>query len=255
MPKKVEKSLETHLRTFWDDKKKAPVAIKYLSQTFPQGGMKVLDLTVQNTAIEPMKLQAYLALSPDRSRWVKLADDIYYHNISKKNGVVDRESLKRLYKTAKASGLVIDAPEISNEVKKLRLIWYHPTIMEGFEWNGKWANCLKRRYKVMTVGDLADYVQRDLPHNHSRRRRCQCPICKEMKAKGCETLVECVTNTQALLNLLPPKWDPQCAPSPLTLNEWARTVNEDPETPETGFQPSSLLIDIHDRFQVLVFYL
>ncbi|KIJ51588.1 hypothetical protein M422DRAFT_243878 [Sphaerobolus stellatus SS14] len=58
---------------------------------------------------------------------------------------------------AKKSGLIFDAIEVSQGVKRDMPIWYHPSIEKCSEWNSAEAKCHRRRHDVKTMGDMLDY--------------------------------------------------------------------------------------------------
>ncbi|KIL53941.1 hypothetical protein M378DRAFT_93358, partial [Amanita muscaria Koide BX008] len=75
--------------------------------------------------------------------------------------------------------------------------------------NGTLEKCLRTSHKASTVGDLLHITSRLQIPNHSLRRNCACPYCKEDRKKGCEHPHKCTKKGNAYLNSLLPKWDPR----------------------------------------------
>ncbi|KAI0094525.1 hypothetical protein BDY19DRAFT_881003, partial [Irpex rosettiformis] len=148
MPKTIELQLKTIIRDFmWDKVKIPPINLETLQQPLQKGGLKLIDLTARNEAIEIAWLATYLRRDDERPTWTYLADYL----ISRSVIVNDRhipidmrinaftqtwktsthhtstlpECLKRMLKTAIKYNANFTAIKLSHKMQRNLPIWLH----------------------------------------------------------------------------------------------------------------------------------
>jgi len=110
--------------------------------------------------------------------------------------------------TAKKYNLTFEAMELPITLKRSTPMWYHIGLHDcNIQWNSSWFVCHWKRHGVVTVGDLQDYINSDVPVGHEIRCNCDCVRCTNMKCDGCPNPVNCYKAAVKLLDLLPEIWD------------------------------------------------
>ncbi|KAK7016574.1 hypothetical protein R3P38DRAFT_2541930, partial [Favolaschia claudopus] len=201
------------------------------------GGRNLLDIIARNEAITITWLKSYLKFGTDRPLWAFAADELQAINILGKHGnVIDKnlrhsvflqswtsartdlpKDLNDLMKVALERDVKMEGLAFSREVMRSLPIWYHikSTAKRGIFNRGKEVECLKRRHKVVSVGEAEALARRLDAQGHRSRSDCVCQSCTltRVVCAGCSSPHACFSKARTLLNTLPDKWNP-LAPQP-----------------------------------------
>ncbi|PPQ71498.1 hypothetical protein CVT26_011265, partial [Gymnopilus dilepis] len=187
MDKKVEESITKMIRTFMWSGESPTINIETLELPQNEGGMKLLNLSARNEAIQLMKLKTYLQPPDKKPRWAKVADALVASStpkIQERIAKADKintflqtwtpkiardtllpKSIREMLKAAKKYKLDLDPPTIDTDIKRDMPVWYHKGTLPGktISHRGKHVKCLKAVHKIKTTGDLSDFVEADFP--------------------------------------------------------------------------------------------
>lgn len=235
MPKAVEDRLSRMVADFmWSGNKHPRVDRATLYAPVDKGGLGVLNVAARNEAIDLVRLQDYLNLSPTRPRWALVADALLSKAVAavSKNvepgarlnyflqswGVSTRKKaglptdLRRMVLVAKKFGVRCDVRIAKKELRDAMPAWYHIGMEPGRS-SAKSAagKCLREKHDVRTVAQCTDVMRRLKPdfQGHSPRANCECDDCVEDRRKyGCTNPHRCACAAEKLLERLQPKWNP-----------------------------------------------
>jgi len=141
--------------------------------------------------------------------------------------------------------------EISTELRRSMPITYHIGVCLSYPWNDKFPRCHCHHHKIKTVGELQDYCAQELPESHVPRKCCHCEVCQTLKRMGCAMPNSCRVAALAVLDELPPKWDPRTPENPMSIKEWAVSAESSWDENTLGFNPDVKLTCLRDGFRVL----
>jgi len=242
MPKQVEEILEKIIRAFiWDDSRPS-VSLDTLCLPIGQGGIKLLNLSSRNKAIEIMWLKSYLTLGQKRPAWAYIADVLISESVTKSSGAISNlaqinvylqtwraglhpgstlpKTLQNMLKIGKKFGLNFTSLKLSDSVKEKLPAWYHIGVNHQLYSklnNTPTSKCLRTKHKVRTVGDLVHNVRRGRDnnplHKHLDRINCACSYCKNDRSLySCPAPNKCYKMAKRLLEQIQPKWHPDNRP-------------------------------------------
>jgi len=236
MPNRVTTQLESLIRSFVWNGKKATVNLATLQKRREEGGIGLLDLRSRNKAITVMALKSYMNLGKERPRWALLADALFALQAGKTkqptplshrvNPFTQKWSvatakcntalapyLANMMKVAKEIRLRLDARAMSRSVRRQMPLWYHVGGENLPMAQGKpRAQCLRRVHGYKTVGDLTKELK-DIERTHKTEAgaRCKCDWCRDMKEKGCNNPPKCLKTGESWLKRLKEKWSASAA--------------------------------------------
>ena len=105
MPKQVEEILEKIIHAFiWEDSRPS-VSLDTLCLPIGQGGIKLLNLSSRNKAIEIMWLKSYLTLGQKRPAWAYIADVLISESVTKSSGAISNLAQINVYLQTWRAGL------------------------------------------------------------------------------------------------------------------------------------------------------
>ncbi|KAL6300500.1 hypothetical protein BKA93DRAFT_866095, partial [Sparassis latifolia] len=148
MPQHVETTLTKMTRHFiWDSDRPPLISLDTLYLPLKDGGLGLLDLHSRNQAIDIMRLQRYLCLTPSRPTWTYIADSLINEQVTKASGQVRRLSQINVFLQTWRAGLHSSSPlprdilhmlqagekfhvnfeaiKLSPSLKKQLPAWYH----------------------------------------------------------------------------------------------------------------------------------
>ncbi|KAG6894055.1 hypothetical protein C0992_007657, partial [Termitomyces sp. T32_za158] len=133
-----------------------------------------------------------------------------------------------LQKIARRHGVRTEGLAFEREMVRARPIWFHGEAADTIRRlnHGTQSECLKTNHDAYTVGDMEKIVSCLLRPDHSPSEECECRGCLEidmMTGDRCKNPHACAKRAKALLDTLPPKWDPR---TPLPRLEPPRTQEE-----------------------------
>lgn len=215
MPSGVEEKLDSLFIDFFWQGKRPKVNKEYLKLPLDEGGQNWVDFEKCTDAIALMMLRTFLGVDNRRPKWAKVARSLMrrlrtteYKRIPE--GVLvdpivqtwDTKlaklplDLQRMLTVAKRYDLVIDALNVSEEMKRSMPAFLHHGWDKQYMriTNVGASKCLHKNHNMATVGDLVDFLD------------------GEDDAEGrapCEDIRRCKEQAASLLNGLDPKWDPR----------------------------------------------
>lgn len=261
MPKAVEKTLmDMAVKFIWKGDKHPRVAREVLYSEVSEGGIKLLDISARNEAIDLMWLKAYLDLTRDRPVWAALADALLARaaaftakstapearinaflqtwEVSTRKAAGLPEDLRRMVTAAKSNAVKTVVRMPSEALRKCMPAWYHPGTLEGrCVANTAASKCLREKHNVRTVDDHLRASRRlhDELMNHKRTDSCLCGACQRDRSDlDCQHPNRCAMTADRAIAKLSSKWQPAGARNEdglsLTrrrarLNDTARTEN------------------------------
>ncbi|RDB23311.1 Transposon TX1 uncharacterized protein [Hypsizygus marmoreus] len=272
MPKHIEERLENLTRSYIWDGRKPSVNLNTIYMPIEKGGRKVLDIKARNKAITLTWLRDYLKLDTRRPSWAYVADALINRQILASDNVRDDESkvnmflqtwkvntgpssrlpqdLIKMIKAGKEFNVAFEALAVSEKVKKLMPLWFHPgmAINQRKDNNSAKNTHLRRAHDIVTVGDAVKLVNRPENPRHENDRDCVCMPCQEDRFSGCENPSECMKHAKKLILRLSDKWRPD-ATQRANRN---RNENEDREDEgeKTLFNPDFKVDSLREGFRV-----
>ncbi|KAF5375493.1 hypothetical protein D9615_009178 [Tricholomella constricta] len=244
MPKQIEKRLTKTIRKFVWKEKRSPISEATLFLPSKEGGRALLDIQARNEAIEVMWLKAYLSLGNDRPLWALIADALLARNTPKTEEKVDKRvrqniflqswksstteragtppDLRNLQKIAKKYRVRPEGIAFSKDIVRQRPIWYHSDAHKKIRRmnHGPISECLKGNHNVLLTGDAEDVADLLNQPEHQEHNRCACQHCQLYRdITGCTHPHECALKAKALVDTLPPKWDPRQIPDEVDRDE------------------------------------
>ena len=141
-------------------------------------------------------------------------------------------TLKRMLTTGREFNIVFDPPSLSESVKRALPFPYHigrklldvdsnelsddddaseiprTRTRKTNVNNLKEAACLRTHHKLLTTGDVLDFISTLPNHNHAARKNCKCEACKRHRNNGCENPHKCMKKGKQLIDELPEKFRP-----------------------------------------------
>ncbi|KAK6977420.1 hypothetical protein R3P38DRAFT_2470579, partial [Favolaschia claudopus] len=177
-----------------------------------------------------------------------------------------------MIRVAHKYNLTFTALTIENQVKLSLPIWRHPGIRKS-DYDSinrrKTAECLRVNHRTRTVDEAMTLATRKTtvarkPHTINQsgmaRQNCGCPSCRRDRNElGCKNPGKCVDTAKALINCLPPKWNPTIANQELRVG-LALTDNEievNARPLEVGeakcFDPNFRLSSTENGFRIFAF--
>ncbi|KAF5367955.1 hypothetical protein D9758_004520 [Tetrapyrgos nigripes] len=241
MPEQIEKKVKKRIRNFvWAEKEKSPVNKETVHGPIEDGGRAVLDIGARNKAIDIMWTRSYLTFGEDHLLWAKVADALFAlhspRNVTEEN--VDKriklnpilqtwktlpkrstntaaiDDLQRIIKTIKDFKIRQEGLAYSREILREMPIWLHGHANARIHLLNRSAasECLKKEnhHNLRTVGQAEDLAARLQEEEHEADSLCQCQQCVWISTTyQCLNPHACMTRAKALLDTLPPKWDPR----------------------------------------------
>ncbi|OJT09202.1 LINE-1 retrotransposable element ORF2 protein [Trametes pubescens] len=235
MPKDVENKLTRMVADFmWGGDRHPRVDRATLYAPVDKGGLSVLNVAARNEAIDLVRLQDYLNLSPTRPRWALVADALLSNAVAATSKNADPKArlnyflqnwevstrkkaglpldLKRMVVAAKKFGAKCDVRVASRELRNAMPVWYHLGA-EGGRSTAKSAasKCLRDNHGVSNVAQCVAMATRLRPENteHRPSQLCECAECDEdRKNAQCANPHRCACAAERLLDKLQPKWNP-----------------------------------------------
>ena len=233
MPKHIETALIKMIRNFmWNNSTNPRISLETLYRPIEEGGLKLLDLTSRNEAIEIMWLKTYLNLTANRPTWAKITDIIvdaaaprgtdHQARINPfiqtwkpctrgARAAILNEDTKRMLKTGQKYHLTFSTIKLSPRMKELLPAWYHPGT-ENHPIRRQTIRCLIEVHDAIAIANLIRISARlrhpPLPRPHIPSKWCNCPDCIQDRLKQCKNPHECATEAQNKINALFPKFNP-----------------------------------------------
>ncbi|KAG6887242.1 hypothetical protein C0992_013194, partial [Termitomyces sp. T32_za158] len=123
-----------------------------------------------------------------------------------------------IQKVARRHGVISKGFAFEKGMIHKRPIWFHGEAASSIRRlnHGTQSECLKSNHNAYTVGDMQKIASCILDPNHSPSEECECRGCMELDAMTgdkCKDPHVCAKRATALLDTLPPKWDPR-TPTP-----------------------------------------
>ncbi|KAL6306805.1 hypothetical protein BKA93DRAFT_728944, partial [Sparassis latifolia] len=176
MPQQIESTLTKMIRCFiWESDKPPLISLDNLHCPIEEGGIGLLDLRSRNEAIDIMRLQCYLCLTPSRPSWTYLVDTLINDNVINASGHIRCLSQINVFLQSWRTGLNSSSPlprdllcmlqavewfninfktlKLSHSLKKKLPAWYHL----GYNATARRLNtsiasdCLRNHHKVSTI--------------------------------------------------------------------------------------------------------
>ncbi|KAK7016022.1 hypothetical protein R3P38DRAFT_2543154 [Favolaschia claudopus] len=194
------------------------------------GGRDLLDIVARNEAITVTWLKSYLSFGEDRPLWALVADEVMAKKALADDLSVDEairrnmylqswrakvvgegslgNDLKRMVKIADKLGVRQEALAVSRDAQRQAIIWYHKQSTANRQlFNANRVNdCLKRKHKMMLVGDAEILARKAQTNRHTSRRDCKCIACSDTRtASGCAHPNQCFAKARTMLMSLLPK--------------------------------------------------
>lgn len=203
-------------------------------EPFDKGGRALVDIRTRNKAINIMWLKSYLKFGNDRPLWALVADALMADNTPKSEENVDDRikvspflqswktkvssrgdtspDITSLFRIATEFNVRPEGLAFSRDILRQMPIWYHiaadPKIRRMNQ--GKMAECLRSKHKVLLVGDAEKLGEKITCATHRDSDECECEDCIELEISvGCMHPSSCVTRARDMLGTLPAKWDPR----------------------------------------------
>ncbi|OJT01831.1 Transposon TX1 uncharacterized 149 kDa protein [Trametes pubescens] len=255
MPLAVEDKLSRMIADFmWAGDKHPRVDRATLYAPVADGGLGVLCVAARNEAIDLVRLQDYLNLSPTRPRWALVADALFSRAVAAVSKQSDPKArlnyflqnwkvstrrkaglptdLRRMVMAAQKHGARCDVRVAAKDLKDAMPVWYHLGAEPGRS-TAKTvaARCLRDKHGVVTVAQCARAAERLRADNpdHFPTRTCECKECVEDRQRfECVDPHKCACAAERLLERLQPKWNPRQTyhADCLTLTPARRSLNE-----------------------------
>lgn len=156
-------------------------------------------------------------MDADHPRWAKIADVLVRHSVPEMYNAIDNESkanmflqrwntstregttrlplgLRNMLKAAKKYRVTFEPVLLDQGLKRELPIWHHigTTKDKGNTPNNDaWSICQRVNHKILTVGEMFDFIHGERPQRHSERRNCACTVCRNLRREGCENPVKC----------------------------------------------------------------
>ncbi|KAI0824108.1 hypothetical protein BC628DRAFT_1298487, partial [Trametes gibbosa] len=181
-----------------------------------------------------MWLQSYLVQGDARPWWAFFADALFAHHIPKDCKVKDISlrinpflqhwkpnkralppELKAMLSVATKYGLRPEGLAFARTTLRRMPMWDHcltdPVVIRRLAAKSAVTTCLKKKHGLLTVGDFEAFAARMDSPAHCPALTCACNICEEMiTQERCTNPHRCLERAKAIMNALPPKWDPRC---------------------------------------------
>jgi len=238
MPSRVEAELNKIVNDFiWEDGRGPRIAKEFLHQPKEVGGINLLDISLQNKAIELMWLKTYLNFSPSCQPWAAITDLIIKAS-AQENSIAQviknpflqcwdipsrgprltrlNDDIKRMLKAAKDHNTNLAAVKVTARLHRELPAWYH-IDKEMATIRSRAEKCLIEKHRTMTVTDLIKVSARirNNDHEHTPNPFCPCRNCSIDQEKGCYNPHECAQVATAKINRISPKWNPWGPENPL----------------------------------------
>lgn len=230
MPKGIQDRIHKTSQNFmWDNSGKSSINQETMMAPISQGGKKMVSIEDRNDAIQLMWIKGYLKLGPDRPQWAYFADAIIAKQVqpspvvkpaAQKNIFTQTwkpivkhlpKNLKNMLKTAKKFGVRLEATVVSKDLMRQMPVWFHIGANQDLNRlnNYYYANCLRDKHKVTTIGDIETIVIQDFSPEHQEASNCACPYCTANRAQNkCENPSKCHKTATQILQCIAPKWNP-----------------------------------------------
>ena len=234
MPKATEKALMKIQRDFIWDTKKPMVSMDRLSKLITEGGIKLIDITSRNEAIELMWMKSYLDLSEKRPTWAFAMDVLIGQQITRNSGDVHRlsqvnkflqtwrvntsgpsklpEDIKRMLRVSKKYNLTCNAIKVDSKIKKALPAWYHIGAKKSIKMmnNSISGKCLREKHMVKTIGDLLKIkkrLRRSTNPDHVALKTCTCIFCEsDRRTRQCDNPDRCANAAAKIIRNMEKKW-------------------------------------------------
>ncbi|RPD53729.1 hypothetical protein L226DRAFT_446382, partial [Lentinus tigrinus ALCF2SS1-7] len=123
-------------------------------------------------------------------------------------------SIQTMIRTCEKYNLRPEGIAFSRDILRSMPMWFHREIdalkARKLARASKVVTCLREKHSLKTVGDFENFVTNFHAPGHLERASCKCGGCMWMKQSiGCAHPDACAKRARALLDLLPPKWDPR----------------------------------------------
>ncbi|KAI9059932.1 hypothetical protein FKP32DRAFT_1613947 [Trametes sanguinea] len=221
-----------------------------------------------------MWLKTYLALGMKRPTWALVLDDLMA-GLAKSGSYPRRKDLrvnmflqnwspneraipsfaKDMLKVAKKYGVRQEGLAFTRASLRAMPMWGHGQIddkvMRSKSRQSAATACLVNKHKLVTVGDFERFADTAAWEGHNSSRACACRNCEVLiTSVRCANPDRCKKKAEALMNLLPAKWDPRG----LHPEDYEHLIGQDPcaETEDAETVDRRIATDKHlaDSFRI-----
>ncbi|OSD00922.1 hypothetical protein PYCCODRAFT_1508703 [Trametes coccinea BRFM310] len=124
------------------------------------------------------------------------------------------EDLRAMISAARKYGLRQEGLAFERSILDAMTMWSHGMAeqedLRKLSTESAVTRCIRLNHKASTVGEFRTLAERAKHVSHRRHRECTCPECEEMiVSQRCANPDRCYTRAEAILDTLPPKWDPR----------------------------------------------
>jgi ribonuclease HI len=258
MPKDIENMIKKRLRRYLWNKKVSDVNAETTRAPIECGGLKVLDITSRNEAIDVMWLKRYLTFGDDRPTWARIMDTITANTTPTtekeipveirvnvflqtwktitgyKKEVHVPKSIRRILSIAKKYGLRIETLSADIQTQRSMPVWLHTESGKKMRrlTLSKQSRCLIEKHKIRTVGEARDLVERmnvSSEDDHAKSDECECKTCMQLENDlSCMTPHGCAEQAKRVLDTIPNTWNarPDQTKAPNTTKPTKHNKNE-----------------------------